>query len=162
MGDDRRRRKNNDSTPTCPYFFYRSEYKTLKEGAQEDQCIDPHKLGFFILMKEDTKRMMPIMVPTSSTGSKKKEKQTDVSTSKQTYIGSGLKSYERALANIPTQELMRVIDFVEQTGMPVSAILSTEGPPRDSNFVPRYPFQLGKTLIRQERVYKLPPKMHNS
>jgi hypothetical protein len=55
---------------------------------------------------------------------------------------------------------MEVTDFVEQTGMPVGVALGNEEPPRDLNFVPRWPFQLGKSLIKEELVYKLSPKMY--
>jgi hypothetical protein len=56
---------------------------------------------------------------------------------------------------LPTPQLVQVIDFVQWTWMPVSVVVDWEEPPRGPNFVPRWPFQLGKPLIRQELVYKL-------
>jgi hypothetical protein len=61
---------------------------------------------------------------------------------------------------LPTQEFVQVIDFMEQSGMPISVVLGHEEPPRDPSFVHRCPFQLGKPLIWQELLYKLPPKMY--
>jgi hypothetical protein len=68
---------------------------------------------------------------------------------KQTYIASGLTADERGLANLPTQKLMQVIDFMEQSGM-LSVALSHEEPPWDPSSVPRW----------SELVYKLSPKMY--
>jgi hypothetical protein len=51
---------------------------------------------------------------------------------------------------LPTQEFVQVIDFMEQSGMPISVALGHEEPPRDPSFVHRCPFQLGKPLIWQE------------
>jgi hypothetical protein len=69
---------------------------------------------------------------------------------KQTYIASGLTADQRGLANLPTQKLMQVIDFMEQSGMPISVALGHEEPPRDPSSVPRW----------SELVYKLSPKMY--
>jgi hypothetical protein len=44
--------------------------------------------------------------------------------------------------------------------MHVSAILDSEEPPWDLNFINRWPFQPGKLFIRLELVYKLLPKMY--
>jgi hypothetical protein len=86
-------------------------------------------------MNENSKKMIPIMTSTSSTGAKNQEQQTYASMSKQTYVTSGLTADERALANLPTQKLMQVIDFVEQSGMPISVALNHEEPPGDPSFV---------------------------
>ena len=102
---------------------------------------------------------MEIVVSTSSTHAKKKN-QTNASMSKQTYVASSLNADERALANMSTEDLANVISFVEDTGMLVSAILGTEEPPTDPNFVPRWPFKLGEPLVRPELVKKLQTKMH--
>jgi hypothetical protein len=80
--------------------------------------------------------------------------------SKQTYVASGLNAHERALAEMPTQQVVRVLDFMEQTRMPLSVELGHEEPPRDPSFEYRWPFQLGKPLIRLELVLKLSPKMY--
>lgn len=62
---------------------------------------------------------------------------------------------------MPTEELVKVINFAEETGMPVGAILGTEEPPPpDKNMVPRWPFVLGQHLVRPELVKKLPTKLH--
>jgi hypothetical protein len=37
MGDDRRRRKNDDRCPICAWIFQQSEYKIATEEAREDQ-----------------------------------------------------------------------------------------------------------------------------
>ena len=90
---------------------------------------------------------------------KKKNQQTDVSTSRQTYIASGLNAHQRAIAEMSTEQLANVISFVEEIGMPVSAILGVEEPPTDPNFVPRWPFKLGSPLVMPDLVNKLPTKM---
>jgi hypothetical protein len=59
---------------------------------------------------------------------------TDVLMSKQTYVASDFTADERALANFPTQKLVQVIDFVEQSGTPISVVLGHEEPHRDPNF----------------------------
>ena len=61
---------------------------------------------------------------------------------------------------MPTEQLARVISFVESLRLPVSAIIGTAEPPKDPNFVPRWPFEIGKPLVRPELVKKLPTKMH--
>ena len=58
-----------------------------------------------------------------------------------------------------TEQLAKIISFVEETGMPASAILGAEEPHKDPNFVPRWPFKLGEPLVRPELVKKLPTKM---
>jgi hypothetical protein len=114
-------------------------------------------------MSENSKKLMPIMVSTSSkedTHAKKLEQKTDASMSKQTYVASGLNAHERALAEMPTQQVVQVFDFMEQSGMPISVALGDEEPPRDPSFEYRWPFQLGKPFIRPELVLKLSPKMY--
>jgi hypothetical protein len=49
---------------------------------------------------------------------------------------------------------------MEQTRMPLSVELGHEEPPWDPSFEYRWPFQLGKPLIRLELVLKLSPKMY--
>ena len=155
---------------------------------EEKEKVDPAKLSFFKKMKEETKKQVllktdydrsltkslekkrrggspnsyieEIAASTSSKVPSKKKKQIDASTSS-TYVASGLNAQERALANMPTEEIVKVINFAEETGMTVGAILGTEDPPPpDKNFVPRWPFVLGQHLVRPELVKKLPTKMH--
>jgi hypothetical protein len=61
---------------------------------------------------------------------------------------------------MPTQEVAQLLDFMEQTRMPLSVALGHEEPPRDPSFEYRWSFQLGKPLIRPELVLKLSPKMY--
>jgi hypothetical protein len=49
---------------------------------------------------------------------------------------------------------------MEETRMPLGVALGHEEPPRDPSFEYRWPFQLGKPLIRPELVIKLSPKMY--
>jgi hypothetical protein len=114
MGDDRRKEKTTISSQHVHEFLNNLNTKYQQRELEKTKNLDPEKHGFLKLMKEDTKRMMPIMASTSSTGSKKKKhKQIDASTSKQTYIASSLTADERALANLPTPQLVQVIDFVQ-------------------------------------------------
>jgi hypothetical protein len=103
-------------------------------------------------MSENNKKLMPILASTSS--------KEDASMSKQNYLTSGLNTHERALAEMPTQQVMQVLDFMEQIRMPLSVALDHEEPPRDPSFEYRWPFQLGKPLIQLELVLKLSPKMY--
>jgi hypothetical protein len=83
-------------------------------------------------MSENIKKMMPIMALTSSkedTRAKKLEQKTVASMSKQTYVASGLNAHERALAEMLTQQVVLVLDFMEQSGMPISVALGHEEPP---------------------------------
>jgi hypothetical protein len=103
-------------------------------------------------MSENNKKLMPILASTSS--------KEDASMSKQTYVASGLNAQERALAEMPTQEVLKLLGFMEETRMPLGVALAHEEPPQDPSFEYGWPFQLGKPLIRPELVHKLSPKMY--
>jgi hypothetical protein len=103
-------------------------------------------------MSENNKKLMPILASTSS--------KEDASMSKQTYVASGLNAQERAVAKMPTQKVVKLLGFMEETRMPLGVALDHEEPPQDPSFEYRWPFQLGKPLIRPELVLKLPPKMY--
>jgi hypothetical protein len=103
-------------------------------------------------MSENSKKLMSIPASTSF--------KEDASMSKQTYVVSDLNAHERSLAEMPTQEVVQLLDFMEQTRMPLGVSLDHEEPPRDPSFEYRWPFQLGKPLIRPELVLKLSPKMY--
>jgi hypothetical protein len=107
-------------------------------------------MGNFLVSENSTK-LMPILAPTSS--------KEDVSMRKQSYVASGLNAHERALAEMPAQ-VVSFLDFIEQTRMPLGVALGHEEPPREPSFEYRWPFQLGKPLIRPELVLKLSPKMY--
>jgi hypothetical protein len=92
---------------------------------------------------------MPILASTSS--------KEDALMRKQTYVPSGLNARERAVAEMPTQEVVKLLGFMEETRIPLGVALSHEEPPWDPSFEYRWPFQLGKPLIRQELVLKLSP-----
>jgi hypothetical protein len=49
---------------------------------------------------------------------------------------------------------------MEPLGLPISVALDHEEPPWDPSFEFRWPFQLGKPLIRTELVLNLSPKMY--
>jgi hypothetical protein len=104
-------------------------------------------------MSENNKKlMMPILVLKSS--------KEDVSMRKQTYVPSGLSAQERVVAEMPTQEVVKLVGFMEETRMPLGVALGHEELPRDPSFEYRWPFQLGKPLVRPELVLKLSPKMY--
>ena len=74
---------------------------------------------------------------------------------------SGLNAHEQALAVMPTEDLVNVIKFQEETGLPLDALLGNADPPSpDRNIVPRWPFKLGQPLVRPELVKKLTTKMN--
>jgi hypothetical protein len=74
------------------------------------------------LMSENSKKlMMPILASTSS--------KEDASMRKQTYVPSGLNAQERAVAEIPTQEVVKLLGFMEETRMPLGVALGHEEPP---------------------------------
>jgi hypothetical protein len=50
--------------------------------------------------------------------------------------------------------------YSQSLGVALSVALRHEKPPLDPSFVHRWHFQLGKTVIQQELVYKLSPKMY--
>jgi hypothetical protein len=99
-------------------FFNNLNTKQQRKGLEKTKQVDPAKLGFFKLMSENSKKLMPILVPTSS--------KEDVSMSKQTYVASSLNAQERALAEMPTQEVVQLLDFMEQRRMPLGVALSHE------------------------------------
>jgi hypothetical protein len=102
-------------------------------------------------MSENSKKLMSILASTSS---------KEDASRKQNYVPSGLNAQERAVAEMPTQEVVKLLGFMEETRMPLGVPLSHEEPPRDPSFKYRWPFQLGKLLIRLELVLKLSPKMY--
>ena len=146
-----------------------------KEEARK-KIVDPEELRFFIKMKEETRRKLVVKPksdydrslckslkkkkrggsPSSYTASDEaKQKQKVVSTSAppSAYVASGLNAEERALATMPTKEVARVISFQQETGLPLEAILGTADPlAPDSNFVPRWPFNLGEPMVRPKLV----------
>jgi hypothetical protein len=65
---------------------------------------------------------------------------------KQTYVPSDLNAQERAIAEMPTQEVVKLLGFIEETRMPLTVALDHEEPPRDPCFEYRWPFQLGNLL----------------
>ena len=77
----------------------------------------------------------------------------------QTYVASGLTAPERALALMPAEQVAHVIQMQEATGLPLEFVLGHESPPRDKNFVPRWHYEHGKSLVRPELVKKLPTQM---
>jgi hypothetical protein len=133
-------------------FFNNLNTKEQRRELEKTKQVNLAKLGFFKLMSENNKKLMPIPAPTSS--------KEDASMSKQTYVAYGLNAHERVLAEMPTQEVVQLLDFMEQTRMPLGVALGHEEPPRDPSFEYRWPFQLRKPLIRPELVLKLSPKMY--
>jgi hypothetical protein len=61
---------------------------------------------------------------------------------------------------MPTQEVVKLLGFMEETRMSLGVALVHEEPPQDPSFEYRWPFQLGKPLIRPELVLNLSPKMY--
>jgi hypothetical protein len=60
---------------------------------------------------------------------------------------------------MPTQEVVKLLGFMEEIRMPLGVALIHEEPPRDPSFEYRWPFQLGKPLVKPELVLKLSPKI---
>jgi hypothetical protein len=103
-------------------FFSNLNTKRQQRELGKTKQLDPSKLGFFKLMSENSKKlMMPILASTSS--------KEDVSMRKQTYVPSGLNAHERAVAEIPTQEVVKLLGFMEETRMPLGVALGHEEPP---------------------------------
>jgi hypothetical protein len=61
---------------------------------------------------------------------------------------------------MPKQEVVMLLDFMEETRMPLGVALGHEEPPWDPSFEYRWPFQLGKPLIGPELVLKLSPELY--
>jgi hypothetical protein len=133
-------------------FFNNLNTKQQRRELEKTKQVDLSKHGFFKLMSENSKKLMPILALTLS--------KEDASMMKQTYVPSGLNAQERAVTEMPTQEVVKLLGFMEETRMPLGVALGHEEPPRDPNFEYRWPFQLGKPLIRPELVLKLSPKMY--
>jgi hypothetical protein len=64
--------------------------------------------------------MMPILVSTSS--------KEDALMRKQTYVPSGLNAQEWAVAEMPTQEVVKLIGFMEETRMPLGVHSDMKNP----------------------------------
>jgi hypothetical protein len=134
-------------------FFSNLNTKHQQRELEKTKQLDLSKLGVFKLMSENSKKlMMHILASTSS--------KEDVLMRKQTYIPSDLNAQERAVAEMPTQEVVKLLGFMEETRMPLGVALVHEEPPRDPSFEYRWPFQLGKPLVKPELVLKLSPKMY--
>jgi hypothetical protein len=134
-------------------FFSNLNTKQQRREVELTKQLDLSKLGFFKLMSENSKKlMMPILVSTSSN--------EDASMRKQTYVPSDLNAQEQAVAEMPTQEVVKLLGFMEETRMPLGVALGHEEPPQDPSFEYRWPFQLAKPLVKPELVLKLSPKMY--
>jgi hypothetical protein len=132
-------------------FFNNLNTKQQRRELEKTKQVDPAKLGVFKLMSENNKKLMPILASTLS--------KEDASMRKQTYVASGFNAQERAITEMPTQEVVKLLGFMEETRMPLGVALGHEEPSRNPSFEYRWPFQLGKPLIRPELVRKLSPKM---
>jgi hypothetical protein len=64
------------------------------------------------------KLMMPILASTSC--------KEDVSMRKQIYGSSSLNAQERAVAEMPTQEVVKLLGFMEETRMPLGVALGRD------------------------------------
>jgi hypothetical protein len=134
-------------------FFSNLNTKQQWRELEKTKQLDPSKLTFFKLISDNSKKlMMPILASTSS--------KEDASMRKQTYVPSGLNAQERAVAEMPIPEVVKLLGSMEETRMPLGVALNHEEPPRDPSFEYRWPFQLGKHLVKPELVLKLSPKMY--
>jgi hypothetical protein len=66
-------------------FFNNLNTKQQRRELEKTKQVDPSKLGFFKLMSENSKKLMPILASTSS---------KDALMRKQTYVPSGLNAQE--------------------------------------------------------------------
>jgi hypothetical protein len=134
-------------------FFSNLNTKQQWRELEKTKQLDPSKLGFLKLMSENNKKsMMPILASMST--------KEDASMRKQTYVPSGLNAQERPVAKMPTWEVVKLLGFMEEIRMPLGVALGHEEPPRDPSFEYRWPFQLGKPLVKPELVLRLSPKMY--
>jgi hypothetical protein len=134
-------------------FFSNLNTKQQWRELEKTEQLDPSKLGLFKLMSENNKKLMMLILALTSS-------KEDASMKKQTYVRSDLNALERAVAEMPTQEVVKLLGFMEETRMPLGVALDHEEPPRDPSFEYRWPFQLGKPLVKPELVLKLSPKMY--
>jgi hypothetical protein len=81
-------------------FFNNLNTKQQRRELEKTKKVDPAKLGFFKLMSENNKKLMPMPILASTSSLE------DASMSKQTYVTSGLNAHERALAEMPIQEVV--------------------------------------------------------
>jgi hypothetical protein len=102
-------------------FFNNLNTKQQRRELEKTKQVDPSKLGFFKLMSENSKKLMPILASASS--------KEDASMRKQTYVPSGLNVQERAVVEMLTQEVVKLLGFMEETRMPLGVALSHEEPP---------------------------------
>jgi hypothetical protein len=84
-------------------------------------------------MSENNKKlMMPILASTSS--------KDGALMRKQTCVPFGFNAQERAVAEMPTQEVVKLLGFMEETKIPLGIALGHEEPHRDPSFEYRWPF----------------------
>jgi hypothetical protein len=140
MGDDGRRRKTTIGAQHVHEFFNNLNTKQQQRELEKTKQVDPSKLGFFKLMSENSKKLVPILESTSS--------KEDALMSKQTYVPSSLNAQERAVSEMPTQEVVKPLGFMEETRMPIGVALGHEEPPQEPSFEYRWPFQLGKPFYQ--------------
>jgi hypothetical protein len=108
-------------------FFSNLNRKPQRKELQKTKQLDPSKLGFFKLMSENNKKlMMPILALTLS--------KEDALMRKQTYVPSELNAQEPVVAEMPTQEVVTLLGFMEETRMPLGVALGHEEPPQDPSF----------------------------
>jgi hypothetical protein len=84
----------------------------------------------------------------------------DASMTDPTNLFAGLSGEAQKVSdNMFEEELANVINFYEQTRMPLGGILGLEDLLADKNFVPRWCLELGQPVVKLELVNKVPTKM---
>jgi hypothetical protein len=89
-------------------FFNNLNTKQQRRELEKTKQVDPSKLWFSKLMSENNKKLMPTLASTSS--------KEDASMRKHTYVPSGLNAQERAVAERPTQGVVKLLGFMKKQG----------------------------------------------
>ena len=61
---------------------------------------------------------------------------------------------------MPLEQQIKVVQFMSETGLSLDAVLGQNKPPPSEKVIPKWPFELGKPLVRPKLVWKLATKLY--
>jgi hypothetical protein len=99
-------------------------------------------------------------IPASTSGTARNIEQIPASTTHQSDLFAGITlEVQNTIDAISEEELAQVINFYEQTKLPIGGLVGLEDLPADKYQEFGWRFELGKPLVKPELVNKLPTKM---
>jgi hypothetical protein len=96
-------------------------------------------------------------IPASTSGTARNIEQIPASTTHQTNLFAGISpQLQNAIDDMGEDELAQVINFFEQTKLPIGDLIGLEDLPADKNQEFRWRFELGNPLVKPELGQQAP------